>query len=164
MDTQKKGNASVKSIGRAFARDVEMEVIKSASLSYAQIAQNNRRLERHYLALLGESSEFSLELRRRIAEQLLEQALLRGCTQQVCRSKLNSAMRVGFTNVERQAHYHLLYAKGAFERGHIRAARKIASTMVEELERSLNKRKSILAGQYLARTREFLISINGGSV
>jgi hypothetical protein len=161
--TTRKARKSVKSIGHAFAMDVEWKMIGAATISYVDVIRSLRNLERHYLARLHDHPEFALEIRRRIAENELEQALIHGCALPVCRAKLRAALRLGFSNVERKAHFHLLYARGALARGHKRVARRSSSEMVVELERSLKKQKSLLAKQCLTRTREFLNFINESS-
>jgi hypothetical protein len=161
--TTRRGRKGVKSIGRDFAMDVEWKMIEAATISYVDVVRSLRSLERHYLARLQDHPELALEIRHRIAENELEQALIHGCVLPVCRAKLQVALRLGFSNVERKAHFYLLYARGALAHGHKRVARRSSSEMVGELERSLKKQKSLLAEQCLTRTREFLNFINESS-
>src|SRR5260370_6713679 len=96
-----KGTASV---GRAFARALSREIIGAATISYAEVVRSLRNLESCYLRQTEGHPELALEIRRRIAEQQLEQALFHDCKHSVCRARLNAASLLGFTNVERQAH------------------------------------------------------------
>ena len=74
----------------------------------------------------------------------------------MCRARLNAAARLGFTDVEQSAHYRLLYAKGAFARGRKRVAYRTATAIVQDLEHSLKKRKSLLAQHLLTLAREYV--------
>jgi len=147
---------SPKVVSREFARAANFEIVKASSISYDKVARNFRRLERIYLPHLAGHPSLALEIRRRVSEQLLEQAILHGCSQRACRSRLSIALRLGFTNIEQEAHYRLLYAKGALARGHRRIAKKTASEMVQKLQRSLKKRRSSLGQQCLMLMRKFL--------
>jgi len=147
---------SPKVVSREFARAAGFEIVKASSIPYDEVARNFRRLERTYLPHLAEHPSLALEIKRRISEHLLEQAILHGCSQQTCRSRLSVALRLGFTNIEQEAHYRLLYAKGALARGHMQIAKKTASEMVRKLRRSLKKRRSLLGQQCLTVTQKFL--------
>ena len=147
---------SPKVVSREFARAAGFEMAKASSIPYNEVARNFRRLERTYLPHLVGHPILALEIRRRVSEHLLEQAILHGCSQQACRSRLSEALRLEFTNVEQEARYCLLYAKGALARGHRRIAKKIASEMVQKLHRSLKKRRSLLGQQCLTVTQKFL--------
>jgi hypothetical protein len=158
-----KARRDVKSIGRAFAKDIDSAFIGAATVSYADIARRFRSLEHYYVPRLKGHPSYALEIRRRIAENLLEQALVHGCTLSFCRTKLKAASRLGYSNVERKAHFHLIYARGALACGHNRVAKRIVAAMVAELGRSLKKRKSPLAEQLLEVTKQLLNFIDKGS-
>jgi hypothetical protein len=146
----------VQSVGGAFARSLAFETTRAATIGYAEVVSSLRQLEKEYVGQLEEHPKFALELRRRVAEKLLEQAIFHGCKLSVCRARLNAAERLGFTDVEQSAHYRLLYAKGAFVLGHKRVAYRTATAIATDLERSLKKRKSLLAKHLLTLTREYL--------
>ncbi len=130
---------------------------RAATISYGEVVQSLRRLEREYVPQLDGHPKFARELKRRIAEKLLEQAILHGCKLSVCRARLNAAARLGFTDVEQSAHYRLLYAKGAFARGHKRVAYRTAAAIATDLEQSLRRRRKNLLGKHLLKlTREYL--------
>lgn len=151
---------SLKSIGRSLARALDFQFAKAATIAYSEVARDLRKLERIYLAQLEGTPELKLEVRRRISEHLLAQAILHRCPQQTCRSRLRAAARLGFTNIEQEAHYRLLYAKGSLARGHRQTAERTASEIAEKLERSLKRQKSLLAQQCLTRAREFLAHLS----
>jgi hypothetical protein len=125
-------------------------------MRYSEVVRSLHRLEREYVPQLHGHPKFARELRRRIAEKLLEQAILHGCKLAVCRGRLTAAARLGFTDLEQSAHYRLLYAKGAFARGHKRVAYRTAKAVAGDLERSLRRRKSLLGKHLLKLTKEYL--------
>jgi hypothetical protein len=147
----------IKAVGAGFARSLALEMTRAATISYGEVVRSLRRLEREYVPQLDGRPKFARELRRRIAEKLLEQAILHGCKLSVCRARLNAAARLGFTDVEQSAHYRLLYAKGAFARGHKRVAYRTATAVASDLERSLRRRRKNLLGKHLLKlTMEYL--------
>ena len=156
MQNNPRARDRVRSVGAAFARSLDWEMTRAATISYDEVVSSLRNLEKQYVGQLEGHPKFRRELRRRIAEKLLEQALFRGCKLSACRARLNAASRLGFTDVERKAHCHLLYAKFAFVRGHKRVAYRVATAIAKELERSLRKRKSLLAKHLLTLAREYL--------
>jgi hypothetical protein len=135
--------------GRALARALNFECIKSASLPYRVVVRNFRNVERYFPRQLRGNARHALEAKRRVAKHLLEQAILHGCAQRTCTSRLKAAARLGFTNIEQEAHFRYLYARGALARGHRGIARKTTSEMIGKLERSLRKGKSLPAQQCL---------------
>jgi hypothetical protein len=149
-------SGSAASVGRSLARTLDFECIRSASLPHNEVVRNFRKVEKFYLKELRGNPELALETRRRVAEHLLDQAILNGCAQRVCSSRLRTAAELGFTTIEREAHFRLLYARGALARGHVRIARKTAAEMAGKLERSLRRRRSLLAKQYLMQFQELL--------
>jgi hypothetical protein len=151
------------SMDRALAKALDFECIRSASLSYDEVVRNFRKVERFYLKELRGDAKLSLETRRRIAEHLLTQALFHPCPQRICSSRLRATAKLGFENVEREAHFQLLYARGSLARGHGRIARKTAVEMTEKLRRSLRRRKSPLAKQCLTLFEGLLEYMESGA-
>jgi hypothetical protein len=157
------GSGSAASSSRSLARSLDFECMRSASLPYGEVVGNFRKVEKFHLRELGKSAKLALETERRIAEHLLDQAIFHRCAQRVCNSRLKAAAKLGFTDIEREAHFRLLYARGALARGHRRIARKTATEMTEKLERSLKRRKSLLARQCLRLFQELLKYIESQS-
>lgn len=158
----------ITSIGSAFGHALDLELVKSSSISYSQVVRNLRSLERDYVKKLKAHPEFALEIRRRIAESVLDQALLHGCNLSICRAKLSNASRLGWTDIGRKAHFHLVYARVALASGHKRVARRVAFAMVKEIQNMLDEPKNGLSrsgrkfyGELLARTVEVIDVIEG---
>ena len=149
-------------VERAFAKALDLEMFKAPTLAYSDTIVNLRRLERHYLKQLGGDKFLAREVKRRIAEKALEFALFHGCKLSICRARLKALSKLGFEDVERKAHWYLLYAKVAAARGHKRVAYAAVAATAKELQRSLRRRKSLrceqlldLAGAYLRALPQF---------
>ncbi len=117
-----------------FARALSSEVAKAGSLSHRAASARLRRLERHYVPMLPAKSRDALEMRRRIAEQIYQHALLHGSSPAVCRIKLKTLSKLGFTDIERKAHFYLLHARAALSRRELRLARTTATAIMCELD------------------------------
>lgn len=96
------------------------------------------------------------EIRRRIAEALLDQAMARRCSHATCRAGFNRLTALDFSTAEIKAHYCLLYARSALRHGHKRTAYKIAKTSHRELSEWLTTHRSLLGNQLLGLTGVFL--------
>jgi hypothetical protein len=158
-----KRRKSAEAICRDFVRAVSWEIVRAATVSHEETVGRLRNLGKFYVKQLEGHPKLALEMRRRIAEQLLEQAIFRRSSLSVCRARLNAASRLGFADVERKAHCHMLYALGASARGNKRVAKKIAAEIANDLEQSLKKREGLLARDCLAHARRFLKFINSES-
>jgi hypothetical protein len=143
-------------IERDFAKALALEVANAGSLSYRAAAARLRRLERSFLPMLPAKSADALEVRRRIAEQIYHQALSHGCSPAVCRAKLRALSRLGFTDVERKAHFFLLDARAALSRGDKSLARRTAATMIRELEDAPRRGRNPLRKELLGLTKDLL--------
>ncbi len=126
-------------VGREFAQAVDLNYASLASQSYGDTARVLRRIEKDHVERLSGYPQFALELRRRTAELLLDQALVHGCSLAQCRSKLNQAARLGWTSIERRLHFQLLYARGMVARGHLRTATAMAHTCILHIQRELKR-------------------------
>lgn len=141
---KRRGGSRAAAVEREFATALGWEVAKAGSVTYRSASARLRGLERHFLRRVG--SKFAArEMKRRIAEQILQQAVFHDCSLAVCRKRLKALEQLGFTNIERKGHCYLVYARGALARGHKRAAQMTARAMARDLNRSTSRRKSLLA-------------------
>ncbi len=136
-------------IEHRFAKALDFEVIESGKTNYRTTVLRLRRLERLYLSQLTGDSTSALEIRRRIAEQMFEQALLHNCSQSVFRAKLSSMSKLGFSNMERKAHFYLLGGRAFLLQGNVRVARSLASSITRELESSARRPRNPLRKELL---------------
>jgi hypothetical protein len=125
--------------GRQLARELDTAWLQSLTAPYREVVRNLKKIEVNYIDRLKDHPELALEVRRRIAEFQLDLALRRGSSISVCQRVLNRNSELGWSNFSQKFHFHLMYARGMFARGHIRAARKFASALVSELNEELEK-------------------------
>jgi hypothetical protein len=147
-----------------FAKALALEVAKAGTITYRAVVARLRHLERSYLAMLPAKSADALEVRRRIAEQVFQQALFHDCSRAVCRAKLRALSKLGFTDLERKAHFYLLDARAALSRGDKTLARKTAATMIRELENAPKRGRNDLRKELLGLTKALLHQIGDPGV
>jgi hypothetical protein len=126
-------------IGREFAHAFDQVFLGLSRVSYAESVRILLGIEAEYMAQISNHPELALELRRRTAERILEQALVHGCTLTECRKKLSYAEGLGWSNIEARLHFHLIYARGMVVRGHYRAAIAIAQHRIADVEYELER-------------------------
>jgi len=126
-------------ICRAYARAIDRVFSNLPGMPYAESLRVLRRIEAEHASLLSGHPKFALELRRRTAEHALEQALIHGRSRSECRQKLAVAESLGWSDITRRLHFHLLYARGMIARGHYRAARAISTACTDAIRRELAK-------------------------
>ncbi len=129
-------------------------------ISYRTLAARLRGLEGLYVAQLGKNRRLAIEIKRRVAENLLKEAIWRGCSFGVCRKRMKALSRLGFSTVETKSTHYLFYARGALERGHKSVARRFATYMVRELESYLGRSISPWAKQDLQLLKVFLTELD----
>jgi len=111
-----------------------------------------RALEKSYVNQLHDYPELALEIRRRVAEMLLDLTLVHDCKLQTCRAALKKLKVLGWSEWDKRLHFQLLYARGTFARGHLGVAKRIARKAVEEIEARLDE----LEKQTNRRGRKYL--------
>ena len=147
-------------------KQIESEFVKARTAVFMGAGTQRQkigqlqRIENEFCRRLAREPRLRLELKRRIAETLLDMSISRGQTLATCRARFKGLVKLGFTDIEQKAHYHLYYARAALERGHPQIARNVTNRMVQELRRSLRRRRSIL-GRKLLRLLEELQSSQG---
>jgi hypothetical protein len=125
--------------GRAYSRAIDRVFSSLPEMSYTEALRVLRRIEAEHASLLSGHPKFALELRRRTAERTIEQALIHECSITECRRKLSAAESVGWSDIDRRLHFHLIYARGMIARGHYRAARAISTACTDTIRRELAK-------------------------
>jgi hypothetical protein len=153
-----------KAIGRRFAAALDAEMMRGTGLSYPAFTKRLRTLEKDFILLLTRQKWAQLEVRRRIEERLLEQAITRGCSLAVCRRRLDAVLQLGFESTEREAEFKLIYAKGALNRGRRIVAIRTAREFMPRLERIMIRRPNPMAKELLAISREFIAAIEEGPI
>jgi len=136
-------------------KGIEFEFVKARTAVYMgtgtqrQKVAQLRRIEDDFCHRLAHNSHLRTELRRRIAEQLLDMSISRCQAFATCRARFNALAKLGYTDTEQKAHYFLIYARAALERKHPRIAGNLIRTMIPELQRSLRRRRRNPLGRQL---------------
>jgi hypothetical protein len=142
--------------GKEFSRNLLRILERARGRRFSETASDLRVLERDYVQRFKSRPDLALEVRRKVSERLLEEAIKSGCKLSACRSRLNALSRLGFSEIEIKAHWFLIYARGALSRGHRLTAHRVASALSEELQASLDERKSKVNPKKLAAARDLL--------
>ena|SRR5260370_21488942 len=161
MNRQRKNgvDSSLTTLGREFGSSVG-SLLSAKGIGYRILAARLRNLESVYVRRLGRNKRLAREIRRRVAETLLKEAIWRGCSFEVCRKRMKSLSRLGFTTIERKSTHYLFYARGALERGHKTVAQRFAAQMVSELESYLRRTQSPVAKQDLQYLKQLLSKLD----
>ena len=138
-------------------KGIEFEFVKARTAVFMDLGTQRqkvaqlRRIEDEFCRRLASKPRLKLEVKRRIAETLLDMSISRGQALATCRARFNALARLGYTDTEQKAHYYLIYARAALERGHPRISANLTRTMILELRRSLRRRRrNLLARQLLS--------------
>jgi len=138
-------------------KHIESEFVKARTAVFVATGTERqkiarlRRIESEYCPKLTSEPHLRLEVKRRIAETLLDMSISRGRSLKTCRVRFNALLKVGFTDIEQKAHYYLIYGRAALERVHPQIADNLARRMIRELRRSLRHRRSILGRRLLGQ-------------
>jgi len=137
-------------------KGIESEFVKARTAVFMGVATQRqkvaqlRRIENEFCRRLAHKPLLKLEVKRRIAEMLLDMSISRGQTHATCRVRFNALAKLGYTDTEQKAHHFLIYARAAFDKGHPRISANLTRAMILELQRSLRRRpRNPLARQLL---------------
>src|SRR5262252_9610457 len=128
-------------------KGIEFEFVKARTAVFMGVATQRqkvaqlRRIENEFCRRLAHKPLLKLEVKRRIAEMLLDMSISRGQTLATCRARFNALAKLGYTDTEQKAHYFLIYARAALERKHPRIAGNLIRIIIPELQRSLRRRR-----------------------
>jgi hypothetical protein len=143
-------------------KQIEFEFVKARTAVFMSAATHRqkvaqlRRIEDEFCHRLSHKPSLKLELKRRIAETLLDMSISRGQTFATCRARFNALAKLGYTDTEQKAHYVLIYARAAFDKGHPRIGLNLTRAMILELRRSVRRRPRNLLARQLLRLFEQL--------
>jgi hypothetical protein len=151
--SQSKTTKRLKAASEEFAHEFGWAIVRLAKVPHRHAVRDLKGIERVYLKKLTGHPDCALEVRRRVAEQLLDLALVHDCRLSICRERLRRNAELGWSTFDRQFHFHLLYARGVLARGHVRTAEKVASCLLLELEGRLER----LRGLPRQRGRKWLL-------
>ena len=126
------------------------------SLSYRGVVTHLKRIERAFVKQLQGRPQYALEVRRRIAENLLKEAVRLKCSFRLCRDRMQGLETLGFSNIETKSTYYFIYAKAAMHHRHYRVALRTASDMAREWETVLQRRRNLVGKRDLQAFKTLL--------
>src|SRR5260370_9342550 len=112
MNRQRKNgvDSSLTTLGREFGSSVG-SLLSAKGIGYRILAARLRNLESVYVRRLGRNKRLAREIRRRVAETLLKEAICRGCSFEDCRKRMKSLSRLGFITNQSKSTHLLIYAE-----------------------------------------------------
>jgi hypothetical protein len=128
----------------AISRELGQCIVATAQDSFEELEPKFKALQRRLVATAASESE-RREIRRRIAEELVNAAFGLNCPWPVFRQALRRIQRLGYTDAERRYHIAALFALWC--QHHPRHAAE-AGRLLDEAERRLRR----LPRQHLHRT------------
>lgn len=143
-------------------KEIEFEFVKARTAVFMDVGTQRQKvaqlrgIEDEFCRRLAHKPRLKLEVKRRIAETLLDMSISRGQTLATCRARFNTLAKLGYTDIEQKAHYFLIYARAALERGHPLIAGNLTRTMILDLRHSLRRRRRNLLARQLLRHFEQL--------
>ena len=95
----------------ALANDIAAVCLKYRDLTFEEIVESYRIIERTALARVSDNQFLALETRRRVAEQLVYAAIYKDRAWEEARVLLDELLRLGFTNIEVKVFVLQIYSK-----------------------------------------------------
>src|SRR6185437_10977209 len=120
-------------------------------MTFREFARRLRAIEHKYLPAINNDAVFALELRRRVAENMLEASIVHKCSLRFCMKKLNENFSLGFSNRWREVHFRLRYAEAFLVRGSSRTAMRMAceaDNLISDLTRTNGRYGKMQAETY----------------
>src|SRR5216684_3749803 len=93
----------------AFVQDVTALTLLGRVLTYRSFTARLRQMENRHVEQLGNRTSYARKVRRRTAELLLKEATARGCSFEVCRTRMRQLETLGFSDIETKAFHSLIY-------------------------------------------------------
>ena len=90
----------------------------TSDLSYRAVATHLKKIERVFVKQLQGRPRYALEVRRRIAEHLLKEAVRLKCSFRLCRERMKALEGLGFSSIETKSIHYFIYSKAAMHHGH----------------------------------------------
>lgn len=147
-------NDAAEAVGREFASAVDSVFVSLQKMSYRKALRTLRLIEASFIVKLPSRSKSRRELRRRIAELSLEQALTHGCDLRECRTKLTYLEILGWSTVDKKLFTLLLYARGMVVRRHFLVARAVTQQGISASKQRLRR----IEGKAPRRGRKYFLN------
>jgi hypothetical protein len=132
----------------------------TSDLGYRAVAIHLRKIERVFVQRLQGKPRCALEVRRRIAEYLLKEAVRLKCSFRICRDRMQTLKALGFSSVETKSFHYFIYARAAMQGGHYRVALRTANEMTREWETVLRLGRNLVGREDLKLFKTLLSQLN----
>lgn len=118
----------------AFAKALDAACVKTYRLDFDAAVQEYRALEAEFLPRIARQ-DYALEIRRRIAERILDAAHGKKVPFEVCTSSWNDLLHLGFSNFERQCTMTWFFADCCRKHQQTETGLAVLDPLIAELER-----------------------------
>ena len=139
VTTMKKKPTKEESLSQALANDIATVCLKYRDLTFEDIVESYRIIERTALARVSDNQFLALETRRRVAEQLVHAAIYKDRPWEESRSFLDNLFRLGFTNIEVKVLVLQSYSKYCLKIGRSNEGIALMTALETELETEFNR-------------------------
>lgn len=129
-----------KSLSKALATDIAMLCVKYRDLTFEEIVESYRIIERTALARVSDNQFLALETKRRVAEQLVDAAVYKDRPWEESRVLLDKVFRLGFTNIEVKVNVLLIFSKYCLKTGRNNEGIALLEPLESELEAELTRK------------------------
>jgi hypothetical protein len=136
----KKKPTTEKSLSKALANDIATVCLKYRDLTFEDIVESYRIIERTALARVSDNQFLALETSRRVAEQLVHAAIYKDRPWEESSVLLDELFRLGFTNIEVKVNLVLIYSKYCLKIGRNNEGIAMLTALETELETEFNRK------------------------
>jgi hypothetical protein len=121
--------------GYAFAKASDAACVKCFRLDFDAAVQEYRALEAEFLARIGDRQNDALEIRRRVAERILDAAHGKKAPFETCTNAWNDLLQLGFSNFERKCTMTWFFADCCRKHRQTEIGLAVLEPLIAELER-----------------------------
>ena len=129
-----------KSLSQQLAQELAAVCQKESDMTFKDIVNSYRIIERTALARVSDNQFLALETRRRVAERLAYTAIYKDRPWEDSRGLLDELIRLGFTNIEVKVNVLLSYSKYCLKIGRNKEGIALLEPLETELETELSRK------------------------
>jgi len=112
-----------------------LRYIKNKEVDFASVVANAQAIETEFLVRIGDNEENAQQVRRRVAEFLLQAARDKDQPFETCQRYWNDLLQLGFYRIERQCNETWLFAEICREHGQTDMGLAVLDPLIAEVER-----------------------------
>lgn len=138
MKRQKISNDKfLRETSNAFTKALDEATVKSFRMNFADAAKEYQAVQAEFLARVEDHDTVALEIRRRIAELMLQCAREKKQPFETCQKLWDELVLLGFTNIERRCNMTWFFADCCRKWGQGEIGRSVLGPLIVEIERLL---------------------------